>query len=457
MDILIKNGLITTAEGSYPADVAIDGEIISQIGQDLSAGEGARVIDLKGARLMPGGIDAHTHFDMELGAARTSDDFHTGTRAALAGGVTTIIDFAEQDAGRPLAEGLCAWRAKAGGRSFCDYAFHMTINHWDDSLPGQMAEMVQQGLTSFKVYTAYRGMRISDQAIYQVLTEARKLGALVLVHCENGDLIEALTEKYLAEAPENPAGHARSRPAELEAEAVSRVIDIARLAGTGVYIVHLSSAQSLERVRYHRQNGAEVLVETCPQYLLLDETRYDGPEALNYIMSPPLRRKADNEALWTALKNSEIQVVSTDHCSFARSGLKNSRVKFTDLPGGIPSVEHRLPLLYSYGVKTGRLSPEKFVELVSTNPAKIFGLFPQKGCIAPGGQADLTVLRELPPEAGLTISATSQFQSVDYTPYEGFPLAVRVDKVFLRGQCVFDQGAFQADPAGRFLPRSPRR
>lgn len=453
MDLLLKNGLLTTADGSFSGDLAIEGEIITLIGRGLTPVRGAKVIDLKGARLMPGGLDAHTHFDMEAGPLRTSDDFRTGTMAAIAGGVTTIIDFAEPGPGRPLAEGLAAWHAKSEGKSFCDYSFHMTVTHWDQSLPAQMAEIVAQGLTSFKVYTAYQGMRISDQAIYNVMSAAAKLGALVLVHCENGGLIEALTSEYLAAEPLNLANHARSRPARAEAEAVSRVIDLAALAGAEIYIVHLSTNDSLDRVRFHRRRGARVLVETCPHYLLLDDSRYQGPEADCFIMSPPLRAKADNEALWSALGTGEIQTVSTDHCSFNRGGRKAKSLAFNAIPGGIPSVEHRLPLLYTYGVKRGRLSPEKFVELVSANPAKIFGLYPQKGALRPGSQADLTVLRETPPTA---ISAAGQFQSVDYTPYEGFPLEARVERVFLRGQCVFNDGVFQADPAGRFLPRSPR-
>lgn len=457
MDLYLENGIVVTPSGPIRGAVAVTGETISAVGTDLKPEDGCRRIDLRGAYLLPGGIDAHTHFDMDAGDIKTSDDFLSGTRAAVAGGTTTVIDFAEPESGRPLQQGLDAWHRKADGRSFCDYGFHMTVTGWDDTTGEQMKSMVDQGVSSFKLYTAYQGMQVSDDVLYKALKQSRELGALVCVHCENGNLLEALIAEKKRENPADIGNHPLSRPPLVEKEAVSRVIDIARLAGASVYIVHLSAAESLETALRQRERGAKVFLETCPHYLLLDDEKYKLPdfESAKFVMSPPLRGKADCEALWGALKTGEIQTVSTDHCSFNYQGQKElGRGDFTKIPNGIPSVEHRMSLLYSYGVSAGRITLPQFVKLTAENPAKIFGLYPKKGVIAPGSDADLIVLEELPKDKETQISARTQLQYVDYTPYEGIRLKNRIRMVFLRGRCVMEDGTVAEKPQGSFLRRT---
>lgn len=455
MELLLKNAVIVTPSGMVPGDVAVADGKIAAIGTALHPVAGCREMDLHGAYLLPGTIDAHTHFDMPAGDIKTSDDFYTGTRAAIAGGTTTVVDFAEPDTGAPLQQGLDVWHGKADGRSFCDYGFHMTVAGWDETFPSQMESMVAQGVTSFKLYTAYDGMRVSDDVLYYALKEAKRLGAMICVHCENGDLVDALIAEKRRENAANVANHPLTRPAITEKEAVSRVIDIARLAEAPVYIVHLSAAQSLSAVLAQRKQGAQVFVETCPQYLLLDDTYYSKPgfEGAKYVISPPLRTKQDQAVLWKALHDGAIQTVSTDHCSFDFEGQKKRGIEdFTKIPGGMASVEHRLSLLYTYGVKTGRLTLPQLTELTAANPAKIFGMFPQKGIIAPGSDADLVVLEDLAhPEI---ITAGKQHQRVDYTAYEGFCSGCRVKAVFLRGEQVALDGKITETATGQFLKRT---
>ena len=457
MNTLLQNAVIVTAAGLSTGDVAISGELISAIGPNLSPSNDCRCLDLQGAYLLPGGIDAHTHFDMPAGEISTSDDFFTGTRAAISGGTTSIIDFAEPEPGQALGQGLNAWHRKADGRSFCDYGFHMTVSGWSADTAGQMAEMAARGVSTFKLYTANEALRVSDDILYQAFREAKALGSMIMVHCENGPLIQALAAEFTQGELVDIANYPRTRPALVEKEAVSRVIDIARLAGAEVYIVHLSAAESLETAGIQRDHGAQIFLETCPQYLLLDDSHYRLPdfESAKYVMAPPLRGPESLDALWRALADDRIQTVCTDHCSFNYAGQKDlGRDDFTRIPAGIPSVEHRLTLMYTYGVKPGRINLPQLAALCSTNAAKLFGLYPLKGEIAPGSEADLVVLEDVPAEEGLAISADRQNQQVDYTPYEGWPLGCRIRQVYMRGRCVVDDGRILSGPEGRFLHRS---
>lgn len=453
MSTLFKNGFVVTSEGKTFKDVRVENGKITQIDKDINSAPTDNIIDLQGAMLLPGGIDSHTHFDMLAGEIRTSDTFAQGTKSALIGGTTTIIDFAEAEGNLPLQTGLEQWHSKADNNSFCDYGFHMTINHWEDSMTGQMKSMVEQGISSFKIYTAYSGMQIPDDAIYHVIKSAKGLGALVCVHCENGTILETIIKEKHAHSPENIANHPLTRPDIVEKEAVSRVTDIARLLDSKVYIVHLSSALSLETVLWQRQHGSKVLVETCPHYLLLDDSKYSLPgfESAKYVMSPPLRSIDNQEPLWNALANDQIQTVSTDHCSFNYKGQKERGIgDFTKIPNGIPSTEHRMSLMYTYGVAANKLTIEQFVKVTAENPAKIFGMYPQKGTIAVGSDADFVVFRE----SKDVISAATQTQHVDYTPYEGFKLDYVVSDVYLRGEHVVSDGKLIiSEPTGKFLHR----
>lgn len=456
VELLFENGVIVTPSGPVSGAVAVADGKIAAVG-DISPAPGCRRVDLRGAYLLPGGVDAHTHFDMPAAQTKTADDFFTGTRAAVAGGTTTVIDFAEPEGGASLQSGLDAWHGKADGRSFCDYGFHMTVAGWDDTMGEQMAGMVRQGVTSFKLYTAYAGLQVADGVLYKALKQAGALGALVQVHCENGSLLDALIEERRAESPADVANHPLTRPPLVEKEAVSRVIDIARLADAPVYIVHLSAAESLETALRQRERGAKVFLETCPHYLLLDDEKYRLPweESAKYVMSPPLRKPADQAALWRALAAGDIDTVSTDHCAFNLKGQKElGRLDFTKIPGGIPSVEHRMALLYTYGVREGRFDVKRFAQLTAETPAKIFGLYPQKGAIIPGADADLVVLEDL--EQPEPVTAAAQHQAVDYTPYEGMAVKCRIRAVYLRGKAVMEDGAVAGTPEGRFLRRAAK-
>lgn len=456
MDLFFENGVIVTPSGPMSGAVAVENGRITAVGE-ITPEPGCKRVNLQGAYLLPGGIDAHTHFDMPAAQTKTADDFYTGTRAALAGGTTTIIDFAEPEGGAPLQQGLDAWHRKADGRSFCDYGFHMTVAGWDAGMEKQMAAMVRQGVVSFKLYTAYAGLKVSDGVLYKAFRQAKKLGALVLVHCENGDLLDELIAERKAQSPADVANHPLTRPPLVEKEAVSRVIDIARLAGADVYIVHLSAEESLRAALGQRKRGAKVYLETCPHYLLLDDGKYLLPwdESAKFVMSPPLRKAPDREALWKGLAAGEIDTVSTDHCAFNLKGQKElGREDFTRIPNGIPSVEHRMTLLFTYGVQAGRIGVKRFAELTAENPAKIFGLYPQKGAIIPGADADFAVLENL--EKPERISASKQCQAVDYTPYEGMEVGCRIRAVYLRGKAMAEDGRVTGVPEGRFLKRSAK-
>lgn len=457
--MIIKNGIVVTEEITAKLDLRIENEIITDIKDFISPKDNEKVIDATGKYVLPGGIDAHTHFDMPCGDMKTSDDFYSGTKAAVVGGTTTIVDFAEPDGHKDLQNGLDIWNEKATNKSFCDYGFHMTVNHWDEAMESQMTDMVEKGITSFKLYTAYDGMKVSDKVLYKAIKVSKKLRAIVCVHCENGDLLEELIDEKVKLSPKNISNHPKTRPPIVEKEAVSRVVDIATLADYKVYIVHLSCSDSLEAVKNSRKKGSNVIVETCPHYLLLDDTKYnlDGFESAKYVMSPPLRNKKDTQILWQGLANGDIQTVSTDHCSFNIKGQKDiGKNNFSKILNGIPSVEHRMSLLYTYGVTKGKITLEQFVKLTATNPSKVYGMYPKKGTIKIGSDADLIILEDVCTAGGepFPIKASAQTQQVDYTPYEGVLINDKISHVFLRGKLIVKNGNLTNEkPIGNFLKR----
>ena len=452
MRTLFKGGTVVSGQGTRPADVLVEGVTISAVGTDLSA-DGAQIVDCAGKLLFPGFIDAHTHFDLAVAGTVTADDFATGSRAALRGGTTTVIDYAAPDKGETLAYGLAKWREKAAGRCACDYGFHMTIDDWSEGISREMGEMVDQGIPTFKMYMTYPAMMLPEGDLYRALKRLRELGCLTGVHCENSAVIDALIAEAKAAGRMGPASHPRTRPAPLEAEAVSRLLRIAQVADVPVIIVHLSTREGLEEVRAARRRGQTVYVETCPQYLLLDESVYDAADYLDaarYVCAPPIRGAADRDALWEALKSGEIQTVATDHCSFTLEQKRMGREDFTKIPGGLPGVEDRGVLLYTAGVAAGRIDEAAMCRLLSENAAKLYGCWPRKGVIAPGSDADIVIYD---PAAEGAITAADHIQNVDYDPYEGIPDRGTIHQVYLRGTLAVDRGQVLAGPDGQFIPR----
>ena len=452
MRTLFKGGTVVSGQGTRPGDVLVEGVTISAVGTDLSA-DGAQIVDCAGKLLFPGFIDAHTHFDLAVAGTVTADDFATGSRAALRGGTTTVIDYAAPDKGETLAYGLAKWREKAAGRCACDYGFHMTIDDWSEGISREMGEMVDQGIPTFKMYMTYPAMMLPEGDLYRALKRLQELGCLTGVHCENSAVIDALIAEAKAAGRMGPASHPRTRPAPLEAEAVSRLLRIAQVADVPVIIVHLSTREGLEEVRAARRRGQTVYVETCPQYLLLDESVYDAADYLDaarYVCAPPIRGAADRDALWEALKSGEIQTVATDHCSFTLEQKRMGREDFTKIPGGLPGVEDRGVLLYTAGVAAGRIDEAAMCRLLSENAAKLYGCWPRKGVIAPGSDADIVIYD---PAAEGAITAADHIQNVDYDPYEGIPDRGTIHQVYLRGTLAVDRGQVLAGPDGQFIPR----
>lgn len=451
MKKLLKGGLVINAHGTRRADVLINGETVEKVAPGLTCAE-AEVVDVSGKLLFPGFIDAHTHFDLNVCNTTTADDFYTGGRSALRGGTTTVIDFACPNKGESLQYGLDLWHKKADGKTACDYGFHMTVDDWNKDIIAELPKMFEQGVSSFKMYMTYPAMMIGDEAMFHALRRMKELGGIVGVHCENAGVIDALIAEKKEAGELSPAAHPQCRPSILEAEAVSRLLKMAQLVDIPVVIVHLSSEDGLREVRAARARGQRVFVETCPHYLLLDETRYRLPdfEGAKYVCAPPLRQKADNEALWSALANGEIQTVSTDHCSFTLRQKDAGRDDFTKIPGGMPGVETRGVLMYTYGVAAGKITAERMVEVLSEAPAKLYGAFPRKGQIAEGADADIVVYD---PHGKTEITAADQLANVDYAPYEGFEVAGRIERVYLRGALAVRDGEVLNDRAGVYIPR----
>jgi dihydropyrimidinase len=449
---------VHTASDSFQADLLIRGEKIVQIGERLVPGASAQVVDAQGLEIYPGGVDAHTHFELPFMGTVSADDFASGTVAAAFGGTTSIVDFAVQDRGRPMREAWETWMRKAEGKAAIDFGFHMIVTDLPPAAEREMDALVAEGVTSFKLFTAYPGrLMVDDATIFRALGRTARNGGTVLVHAENGGVIEELVKRALAEGKTAPRYHALTRPARAEAEATHRVIALAEMAGASVYIVHVSAAEAVEEISAARRRGVAALAETCPQYLFLSDERYDEPgfEGAKYVMSPPLRPRAGQERLWRALAEDELSVVATDHCPFRMKDQKTlGRDDFTKIPGGAPGIETRMSLLYDGGVRAGRISLNRFVEVTSTNPARIFGLYPRKGAIAPGSDADVVVWD---PEREITWSAATHHMKVDYNPYEGRVTKGAPELVLSRGRAVVQGGKFVGRAgAGVFLKRARR-
>jgi dihydropyrimidinase len=455
-DTIIKNGTVVTATDAYAADVAITQGRIVAIGRDLPGENTKQVLDASGEFVFPGGIDVHTHLDMPFGGTMSADDFETGTRAALFGGTTTLIDFAIQYKGQPLQKAFDTWMEKAANKATCDYAFHCIVTDISGGQLDEMNALVREGVTSFKLFMAYPGVfMLDDASIFRALQRTSQNGGMICMHAENGSAIDVIVQQALAEGKTAPKYHALTRPTTAEAEAVSRAIALAEMAGAPIYIVHLSCNDALEKVREARDRGLPVYTETCPQYLYLSIENFDVPdfEGAKYVFTPPLREKWHQEKLWSGLKRDHLQVVSTDHCPFCFKEQKElGRGDFTKIPNGGPGIEHRMSLIYSGGVAQGRFSANRFVELVSTTPAKLFGLYPRKGTIAVGSDADLVIFN---PDRKHTISAKTHHMRVDYSMFEGIEVTGMPEMVLARGQVVVDKGKFIGHAGqGEFLRRS---
>jgi dihydropyrimidinase len=452
MQTLLKGGTVVTSGGQRRMDLLMEGEKILQVGRDLKAA--GRVVDVTGCFLFPGFIDAHTHFDLDVAGTTTADDFRTGSRAALRGGTTTVIDFACPEKGESLHHGLEVWHRKADGRTFCDYGFHMTIDDWNESIRAELPDMFAQGISSFKMYLTYPAMMIGDRDIYWALKELRRLGGIAGFHCENAGVIDGMIAERKAAGELGPSSHPLTRPPYLEAEAVSRLLRIAQAADAPVVIVHLTNREALLEVDHARKRGQTVYVETCPQYLLLDESLYfndDWSAAARYVCAPPLRDKAEQEHLWKGLRRGAIQTVSTDHCSFTLAQKAMGREDFTKIPGGLPGVETRGELMFSYGVARRKISAAQMCRALSENPARLYGLYPRKGVLRPGSDADIVVYD---PGASHVIRAEDCVANVDYNPYEGFVTAGGIRQVWLRGALSVEDGRVLAEaPAGRYMVR----
>lgn len=438
MSLGIRNGTVVTPVDRYTADIRIDKGRIAALGAGVAEGC-TDEIDARGLLVLPGGIDAHTHFDLPFGGTVSADDFETGTRAAAFGGTTTCIDFAVQYKGQTLRQGLDAWLAKAEGKACGDYAFHMIMGDVNPQSLGEMRAVMDAGVTSFKLFMAYPGVFLSsDGEIFQALQRAGSLGGLIQMHAENGSVIDVLVQQALAAGKTAPVYHALTRPSLAEGEATHRAIALAEMAGAPIYIVHMTAAEAAEAVSEARGRGLPVFGETCPQYLFLSHDNYLEPgfDGAKYVMSPPLRPKEHGERLWRALRTDQLSVVATDHCPFCMKEQKEiGRDSFAKIPNGAPGVENRMQLLYDGGVAGKRFDLHRFVDITSTAPAKIFGLFPRKGTIAPGSDADLVLFD---PEGETTISAATHHMNVDYNPYEGRRVRGRIRKVLSRGEVVVD-------------------
>jgi dihydropyrimidinase len=449
MRLLIRNGTVVTAEGRRAADVLIDGETIAQVAPGIIA-TADRIIDATDRLVIPGGVDVHTHLDMPYGDAVSADDFASGTVAAAIGGTTTIVDFAVQDHGGTLHAAVETWKAKARGKAAIDFGFHVIVTDVTTAALREMDELVAEGITSFKLFMAYPGrLMVDDATIFRTLLATATNGGLVMVHAENGGVIEVLQERALAAGRTDPMQHALTRPPLAEAEAVHRAIALAEMAGAPLYIVHVSAAETVDEIAAARARGVRVHGETCPQYLFLTDEAY-REDGARFIMSPPLRDRRAQERLWQGLLAGDLQTVATDHCPFTLAD-KHRHTEFTKVPGGAAGIETRLGLLFD----ARRLPLERFVAVTATEPARLFGLYPRKGTIAPGSDADLVIWD---PECAQTISAATHHMRVDHNPFEGRVLRGAPEMVLLRGRPIVERGVFTGEAGtGRFLPRAPRQ
>ncbi len=460
MTNLIKGGTVVGPTGAYPADVLVDGETIAAIFAPGQAPEGPEVIDATGRYVIPGAVDAHTHMELPFGGTHASDTFDTGTRAAAIGGTTTIIDFAVQRTGEVVQDGLAAWHGKAAGNCHIDYGFHMILGGVDDESLKAMDQLVTtEGISSFKLFMAYPGVFYSDDGqILRAMQKARDNGALIMMHAENGPAIDVLVKQALERGETGPIHHGLTRPQALEAEATSRAIWLAGVAADcPLYIVHLSASKALEQVKAARDSGRNVFAETCPQYLYLtleDQLGAPGFEGAKWVCSTPLRSKHENHRadLWQGLRTNDLSVVSTDHCPFCMKDQKELGIgDFSKIPNGIGSVEHRVDLLYQ-GVVDGKLSLARWVETIATTPARMFGMYPKKGIIAPGSDADIVLYD---PNGRTRISVETHHMNMDHSAWEGWEIDGRVDTVLSRGEVIAAGGAYTGRAGrGRYVPRA---
>jgi dihydropyrimidinase len=453
MAVLIKSGTLVTASETTQADILTEGERIAAVGVDLDA-PGAEVVDASGMLVLPGGVDAHVHLDLPMFGTVSSDDYYTGGKAAAFGGTTTLIDFVPQDF-PTLLECVDTWHAKADPRASVDFGFHMNITRFNEAVAADIACLPELGITSIKVFTAYNGrLRLSDGEIFQVMRIASSYGILPLLHAENGDVIDILVAEALADGHTTPEWHARTRPAWGAVEAALRGAALAAQAGSPLYLVHMNVAGEVDQLRYARQRGLHIMGETCPQYLFFTENHLQRPDGAKWVCSPPMRTAEDNARLWQGLKDGTIQTLATDHCPFfldgrrpiiyegqpvAIPGKELGRGDFTKIPNGLPGVGDRLPVLWTYGVRSERITAQQFVALTSTQPAKIFGIYPRKGALLPGSDADIVIWD---PDRRLIYGVAQAQHRTDYNLYENWELVGFPQKVFLRGHMIVDGGTW---------------
>ena len=451
MKTLLKGGTVVTANETRKLDVLIENEKIVRIEENIMDSD-AVIVNVENKLLFPGFIDAHTHFDLGVAGTVTADDFETGSRAALLGGTTTVIDFATQYHGESLNTAFANWLIKAKDKASCDYGFHMAISDWNGNVSEDIQDMIDLGVTSFKLYMTYDDMVVNDKQIYQIIKRLKEVGGITGVHCENSGMIKALVEEQKKLGNLGTASHPVTRPDQVEAEAINRLLRITELADAPIIIVHLSSSEGFEEIERARKRGQKVYVETCPQYLLLDQSLYSlpSPEGLKYMISPPLRKERDRACLWSAISNNQIQTISTDHCSFSMKQKMAGEHDFTAVPCGMPGVQDRAVLIYTYGVMENRITLNQMCRLLSENPAKLYGAYPRKGHIAVGADADIVVFD---PEIDGVISAENQAYNMDYAPFEGYKTKGSIDAVYLRGNKVVEDHKVISEHEGSYLKR----
>ncbi len=450
MRILIKNGTVVRSTGMKKADVLVQNGKIARIAERIDE-SADRVIDASGCWLFAGFIDTHTHFDLDLGVTVTADDFETGTKAAIVGGTTTVLDFATQDHGMTMHDALTLWHKKAE-KSSCNYGFHMAVSEWNDARKAEVDDMFRAGVSSFKMYMVYDAMKVTDGQIYDAQKFIGSRGGVIGVHCENYDVLQARIAEEKAKGHLDPTAHPVTRPQAVEAEGVARLMRIAELSGSPAWVVHLSTADGLEEVRRARKRGVEVYAETCPQYITLDVSQYAEPDGAKYVMSPPLREAGDRAAILDGMKKKEIDFIGTDHCSFTMAQKALGKDDFSKIPNGGAGVQNRAELVYTYAVETGAITPEQMALLMSERAARLFGMFPKKGVLRTGSDADLVIFD---PDDPHTISWKTNLHACDNSPYEGVRVKGRVRDVILNGELAVEHGTLVKPYLGRYVFRNP--